>query len=342
MRAIVVGAGAVGLFCAYALGARGAHVTVLEAQERGARPARAASRAAAGMLAPYSESLGERVGAHPRLLDLSLSSLALWRAQGPQLAPGGFHQRGAALTGYPEPALTGLAALVGARGGRAQWRTAPDGAPALYLADESAIDPDLMLAGLARAVAARGGDLQFGARAAVVEAHRVTLADGRRLDADWVIAAPGVWGGDLAACLRTLTPTKGQIAELASEAFAPGEMLRAPDVYVLGRTPGRVLVGASMEPGRDDLHTDQAIIASLVARAAARVPGLGDARLTRAWAGVRPMTADGAPRIGPVDGIVFAYGHSRNGWLLAPITAQIVCAHVFGAPLDDLWASFRP
>jgi glycine/D-amino acid oxidase-like deaminating enzyme len=40
--------------------------------------------------------------------------------------------------------------------------------------------------------------------------------------------------------------------------------------------------------------------------------------------------------------VLIAAGHSRNGWLLAPVTAEIICAEIFGWKLSPLWQAFRP
>jgi glycine oxidase len=41
------------------------------------------------------------------------------------------------------------------------------------------------------------------------------------------------------------------------------------------------------------------------------------------WTGFRPSSIDDAPILGatPVEGLVLATGHHRNGYLLAPVTA---------------------
>jgi glycine oxidase len=49
--------------------------------------------------------------------------------------------------------------------------------------------------------------------------------------------------------------------------------------------------------------------------------------------------------IGPssvVPGLHWAVGHRRGGILLAPVTAELVCASVAGAPADPLAARFDP
>jgi glycine oxidase len=40
--------------------------------------------------------------------------------------------------------------------------------------------------------------------------------------------------------------------------------------------------------------------------------------------------------------VLVAAGHSRNGWLLAPITAEIITAYVIGAEIPSDWAALAP
>ena len=62
------------------------------------------------------------------------------------------------------------------------------------------------------------------------------------------------------------------------------------------------------------------------------MPSLRKAELSRAWAGLRPATADSLPLLGEtsVQGLLVATGHFRNGILLAPITGRILAAVILG------------
>ena len=68
------------------------------------------------------------------------------------------------------------------------------------------------------------------------------------------------------------------------------------------------------------------------------VPGVREWVLDEFQAGLRPGTPDNLPVIGPAatpKGLVWAVGHRRNGVLLAPITAELVCAALLGDPDPD-------
>jgi glycine oxidase len=335
MRVIVVGAGAIGLMSALRLAERGADVTVLEADAASTHPPHAASRAAAGMLGPLSETLVERVETHPRLLELGLASLDLWRARGAMLALETLPARGALVIGDVE-ALTLLEKRAEEVGRKALWRGGR-----LALPEEGAVDAITALLAMERALEDRGGRVRRGVAVERCMPDNV-IAGGARIQADAVVIAPGIWGSALAVHFTTLSAMKGQLVELGSSALAPGETVRMPDCYAVGRRRGSVIIGATMEPGLMDLTPDPNVAEALAARARAHLPALAAAPIVGSWAGVRPMSADWAPRIGRAEGLVIAGGHSRNGWLLAPITAEIVCAHVFDEPIESLWTAFAP
>jgi glycine oxidase len=74
-------------------------------------------------------------------------------------------------------------------------------------------------------------------------------------------------------------------------------------------------------------------------------PILRTSRISASWAGLRPVTPDLLPILGSdpdIPNIVYACGHSRNGILLTPLTAEVVADVVTGTiPRYDL-AQFRP
>jgi glycine oxidase len=65
------------------------------------------------------------------------------------------------------------------------------------------------------------------------------------------------------------------------------------------------------------------------------LPDVWELEFVGALAGLRPGTQDNRPLIGPapVDGLIYATGHYRNGILLAPVTAQRVTEALTGDPV---------
>jgi glycine oxidase len=97
-----------------------------------------------------------------------------------------------------------------------------------------------------------------------------------------------------------------------------------------------------MEPGRSDRRIDEGAVAGLRRLAISLYPGLEGAEAT-AQAGVRAATPDGLPLVGPSNRaeVLLAVGVRRNGWLLAPLIADMIAAYLagrdagpFGAALD--------
>jgi glycine oxidase len=83
-----------------------------------------------------------------------------------------------------------------------------------------------------------------------------------------------------------------------------------------------------------EVGTTADAIAGLLAAAAAICPALREAEVRDQWSGLRPVTPDLLPIIGPdpeFPRVVYACGHSRNGILPAPLTADCVAALVAGA-----------
>lgn len=73
-------------------------------------------------------------------------------------------------------------------------------------------------------------------------------------------------------------------------------------------------------------------------------PGLGSARPNSQWVGLRPMSVDGLPIVGPLgglDGLFVATGHGMLGLTLGPVTGEIV-ANLVLAGDDDRAGPLAP
>ena len=90
-------------------------------------------------------------------------------------------------------------------------------------------------------------------------------------------------------------------------------------------------IGATMEADRDDLTPDAEATSTLRAAAKALRPdmNLDDARVD---VGVRATTPDGLPLVGwsRAPGVLLAVGARRNGWLFAPLVADMAAAYLNG------------
>jgi glycine oxidase len=142
------------------------------------------------------------------------------------------------------------------------------------------------------------------------------------------VLAAGAWSSQI-PITRKITPTFPVRGHLLGYALPPGSLgpiLRRGPTYLLQRANGFTIAGTSSEQAGFDRRLDPAIIAAIHARACDLMPRLRNAPQPQAWLGFRPATADLEPVIGRLGDtpLWLAYGHYRNGILLAPATARRV------------------
>ncbi|HEY0650707.1 FAD-dependent oxidoreductase [Phenylobacterium sp.] len=316
-RVTVAGAGVLGLSTALALADAGAQVVVVDPGGPNA------SSVAAGMIAPVFEAVLDET-ARPHL-DLLVAARDLW----PALA----ERAGIALdrTGALAVGRDAWLDEVAARFARLYERATEIGgatarglAPGLSDAFERAL--------LTREDWRVDAPAALGALAAAAQGAGVTflpkIMRGRG-EADVLVIATGAAEGlaDVAPELAALSPIKGHIVRVAGP--SAGAVVRSEGVYAV---PGSGMVfGATMEPGRGDAAVDEEAAAPLIAAGLKLFPGLAGG-LVQVGAGVRAATPDGLPMAGPgvAKDVMLAVGARRNGWLLAPMVAQVVAACVTG------------
>jgi glycine oxidase len=137
-----------------------------------------------------------------------------------------------------------------------------------------------------------------------------------------------------------VTPAKGQIALVRLRGPETlNVVLRTPNIYLVPRGEGRIVVGATVEQAGYDKTIHPHAIAALFKAAAELWPPIAFAELIDSWAGLRPASSDELPLIGPSGSpnCWIAAGHFRNGILLAPGTARALGQLISGdAPEIDL------
>jgi glycine oxidase len=160
-----------------------------------------------------------------------------------------------------------------------------------------------------------------------------------------VVNCAGAWSGQISPNAFPTRPVKGQILCLVMPPRALlKHVIRSPQVYLIPRSDGRLLVGATVEEAGFEKRTDASTIQRLYQAAIALVPKLLDAKILEAWAGLRPGTPDALPILGATDtpGYYVATGHFRDGILLAPVTAQIMAEVITGAKCNYDLTPFSP
>ncbi|MEO8813418.1 MAG: FAD-dependent oxidoreductase, partial [Caulobacteraceae bacterium] len=175
------------------------------------------------------------------------------------------------------------------------------------------------------------------------ERGRAVLSDGETVTADHLVIATGA-SESLAALapeLRHLTPVKGHILSMPGVA-APGPVVRYRAGYICPTARG-VLIGSTMERGRRDRAVDPKIARKLLDAAAKVSSHVANGPLV-ARTGVRAATPDGLPLVGrsETDGVWLAVGTRRNGWLLAPLIADLLGQALAGGEPDRRAPLFAP
>lgn len=324
---IIVGGGIIGLSLAIALRRRGATVLVVERGE----PGREASHAAGGMLVdclletpaalqPLASASARMYPAFVHELEIESGMKADLRDNGTILFPDPRHADDGERLGpakiKPRELEPDLA----------------DDQPAFHLAERS-VDPRA-LCGVALK-AAKNLDVDFSSGDPVTavnlsDSHVSGIATTKTsFLAAKVVNCAGAWAGLIGPQAVPTRPVKGQMLCLAMpKRELIRHVIRSPKAYLIPRSDGRLLVGATVEEAGFDKRTDVATIQGLHRAALELVPKLRDAKILEDWAGLRPGTPDALPILGATatPGYYVATGHFRDGILLAPITAEVIAA----------------
>ena len=330
---IIVGGGIIGLSLSIELRKHGASVLVVERGE----PGREASHAAGGMLANcgdetpvllqglanasadmYPEFVHELQDESGVDVDLRENGTLLFLEHG--------HVAGKIPGAHPLPRP--LAELEPA--------LASPPRDAFFL-NERSVCPRALTEATLKAARHRGVDISSGATVVSVD-----IADGHATGvttvktsyhASTVVNCAGAWAGQIPLYAFPVRPVKGQMLCFAMPSRELlRHVVRSPEIYLIPRSDGRLLAGATAEEAGYDKRTVPETIQRLHRAAVALLPALESAHLLEAWAGLRPGTPDNLPILGatPTPGYYVATGHFRDGILLAPVTAQVMARLIAG------------
>ena len=354
----IVGAGVIGLSCAWRAAEVGMAVTVLDPA-----PASGASWVAGGMLAPVTEAWpGEE-----ELLELGEAAVQGWPTFAAELEaaagqPAGLRTDGTivAATGSGDRAeldsLAGFLARLGRDVERLSGRElrrlepalGPDVRGGLSVPGDLAVDNRVLLAAL-RAAAERAGVriVERAVRAVLDDGERVTgvRTDSGDVEAETVLVAAGAHSSALHPALDGLVrPVKGEILRIAHRpgAFPPPRrtvraLVDGRPVYAVPRDDGGLVIGATQAELGFDTEVTVGGVRDLLRDAERILPGIAEYALVESAAGLRPGSPDNLPLIGAIgpEGLLVATGHHRNGMLLAPVTADAVLALLRGEPVPE-------
>lgn len=347
---LVIGGGVAGMGVAWRLAREGVAVTLVERGEVG----RAASWAAAGMLAPAAEIGFDELD----LYALGRESLSLWPAFARELerasgVPVQYDATGTLVVADDRDSARALRRLYGfqeAQGVPVSWLSGPKAAelepaltsriPAAVLSPEDhQVDNRAVVRALAEACRRGGVTIRETTEAVAVEPGErpaMVLADGDRLVADAVVVAAGAWSGRLAGLdpAPPVRPVKGQALALrTNEEVAFSRVIRGPRAYLVPKGDGRLVVGATSEERGDDTALTAGGLYRLLEGAVRIAPGVEELDVVETWVGLRPASRDHAPLLGRTrqPGVFLATGAYRHGFLLLPVMADLLVADLLTA-----------
>ena len=328
-------------------------------------PGQGATRASAGILAPYIE------GHADIFRDLGARSLELYDGFIERLrADSGHHliyQRNGtfelAFSNDDVERLTALSSSLSKQGVEARWvattafgefepHAARHAQGALLIPIHGFVGVTSLT--LAAAAAAERAGAKFTTEIGAIRIYslpgnRAGVQTSRSMwDADRVVLAAGSWSSQITvqdADQVPVKPIRGQLIQLQAEAGAIRRVLWGPNGYLVPWPDGSILVGSTVEDvGFDESHTEGAV-RQLRAAAAELAPILEGAPMTGVRTGLRPRGPDDLPMLGvsqAVPGLIYATAHYRNGVMFAPLTVELVRDLVFDRGGDPALRELDP
>ncbi len=296
MDCLIIGAGLIGASVAWRLGQRGYSVTLVDAGTFCGE----ASHAGAGMLSPEGERFPDEV----------------WAARA--------HE---SLRRYPDF----VAELERESGLKIDYCRCGAVEAGREFPTEAIVDPRDLAAALRR----------------VLRLHHVTIVERRAIGAvetsnghvnageftaRTAVIAAGAWSGLIGVNGESLPATVPVKGYLLGYGGAPrlGPIRRDGHTYILQRSNGYTIAGSTEESIGYDRGRNDELVTDLRLRATALWPALAELEPAEIWSGLRPSTIDGriyTERLGEHP-IWLAYGHFRNGILLAPWTADTLASEI--------------
>lgn len=189
------------------------------------------------------------------------------------------------------------------------------------------VDPNHLLKALHAACSARAVKIVENRSTGAVETH----------DFDALVIAAGAWSNQIDLThngarldLPPVKPIKGHLIGFDMQPGSLGPMIRRGHAYVLQRSNGFTIAGSTEEDVGFERTVDANICQQIHNETAKLWSALSGARPSKRWIGFRPYSD--VPHIGRLGdtNVWLAYGHFRNGILLAPVTAQMIAREIIG------------
>ncbi|MGH7308731.1 MAG: NAD(P)/FAD-dependent oxidoreductase [Candidatus Rokuibacteriota bacterium] len=364
--AAVVGGGLLGTATAYHLVSAGARTVLVDRADSGR-----ATDAGAGILSPETNSRDPEAWSRLAVAAVQYYPRLIERLAGEQAGDTGYARCGKLVVAVSDDEIGPFASarrIIFERQRARGWPTPadlceataaearelfPPLAPvrgAIYSRLAARVDGRLLNRALRTAAEARGLHTREGSVERLVievDAVRGLVVDGERVLAGAVAIAGGAWSEAFGAQLGVsipVTPQRGQIIHLGLHGT---DTSRWPMVsafhqhYLVPWGDSRVVAGATRETGSGFTpHTTTAGVREVLGEALRVAPGLAHAEVREIRVGLRPLTPDALPILGPVPGIPGIFlvtGHGPTGLTLGAYSGKVVADLMLGkSPETDL------
>lgn len=367
MRVIVIGGGIVGASAAYHLATAGAEVVLVDRSDEGQ-----ATAAGAGIVFPWSRPdlpsalapLGNAAAEHYPMLIEELREAGvddpgyaqvgsiLVAEDGPVLdaVNDAFVQTGA------QPGMSGLGKVERLAPGEPAERF-PALAPSLagvWTQGTGRVDGRRLRNALVRVAAERGAVRRAASAVLELDSDTVTgaVVDDETVGADAVVVAAGAWSAQLCEPLDVAIPVFPQRGQIVHLSLAGNEGDDWPAVttlrehYLLPFPDGRVVAGATRESDSGfAFGVTAGGLRKVLADALSIAPGLAAGTVVEVRVGFRPLSPDGLPSLGAIDGLeglVIATGLGPIGLTLGPCMGSLAADLALGRTVHLDLEPYRP
>ena len=207
---------------------------------------------------------------------------------------------------------------------------------ALFYPQDALVDPRDVMSALRLACLGRGVEIREGIPVTRIGPHhdRVRIEAGAEVfETAAAVLAAGAWSSRIPVeglSLPRAYPVRGHLIGFRLEPHSVGPLLRCGRTYVLQRSSGLTVAGSSSEEADFDRTLNPSIVSDIHTRAVGIVPILAHCQPAERWLGFRPAVEGGRPALGRAanTALWLAYGHYRNGILLAPLTADRIAGEI--------------
>lgn len=356
---VVIGAGIAGLSVARELAKLKKRVLVVEEDEAGGR----ASRAAAGILDPYSEASEETP-----LLALGLKALEFYPGFLDEITKSDparveFEKSGMlylALTPEDESFLEKrfqwqknqklpVARLSGEEVRKRVPSISERTRSSVLYPEIAKLNADKLVTALWEAALAAGVQIKTSTKNVVLwqeEKVRGIKISERGVEAGAVVVAKGSWTGlDQSLGIKMeVSPVRGQILIVrAQPPFHPRHILHTVRyAYIIPWPEGRLLIGSTLESAGFENRVTPEGKEDILKRASEIYEKIRELPVERSWAGLRPFAVRGRPLIGPaaVKGLFLACGYYRSGILISPFVGKLLAEGIASGNFSPLLKPF--